>query len=124
VPGQVLTTGKEPPATGAGILMGALQKQTTSNDSLIKQALPLLAGLAMGAVSKKSNAGNLLDDQASDLFAGLTGGDGLDIGDVLNLAKKFFRTGRGSGNGPPRLFISRTQPGEVILFSPVFCPGS
>lgn len=71
--------------------VAAHASQSTGIDaSLIKQALPLLAGLVMGAVSKKSNAGSSLDDQASDLFAGLTGGDGLDMGDVLNLAKKFF----------------------------------
>lgn len=58
--------------------------------SLIKKALPLIAGLAMGAMSKKSNAGQSLDNSGNDLLGSLTGGDGLDIGDVLNLAKKFF----------------------------------
>jgi hypothetical protein len=58
--------------------------------SLIKKALPLVAGLAMGAMSKKSNEGQSLDDSSNDLLASLTGGDGFDVGDVLNLAKKFF----------------------------------
>jgi len=58
--------------------------------NLIKQALPLVAGLAMGAMSKKSNAGQSLDNSGSDLLSSLTGGDGIDVGDVLNLAKKFF----------------------------------
>lgn len=71
--------------------VAAHASQSTGIDTaLVKQALPLLAGLVMGAVSKKSHAGNLLDDQASDLFDSLTGGDGFDVGDVLNLAKKFF----------------------------------
>jgi hypothetical protein len=58
--------------------------------SLIKQALPLLAGLAMGAMSKKSNAGQSLDNSGSDLLSSLTDGDGFDVDDVLNLARKFF----------------------------------
>jgi len=58
--------------------------------SLIKKALPLIASLAMGAMSKSSDAGKSLDNSASDLFGGLMGGDGIDMGDVLNLAKKFF----------------------------------
>ncbi len=58
--------------------------------SLIKKALPLIASLAMGAMSKSSNAGKSLDNSASDLFGGLMGGDGIDMDDVLNLAKKFF----------------------------------
>ena len=57
--------------------------------SLIKQALPLLAGLAMGAMSKKSNAGQSLDNSGTDLLSSLTGGDGIDVDDVLNLARKF-----------------------------------
>jgi hypothetical protein len=51
------------------MLMGALQKQTTSGDSL---------------------AGHTLDDQASDLFASFSGGDGFDVDDVLDIARKFF----------------------------------
>lgn len=58
--------------------------------SLIKKALPLIASLAMGAMSKSSDAGKSLDNSASDLFGGLMGGDGIDMDDVLNLAKKFF----------------------------------
>jgi hypothetical protein len=53
--------------------------------------LPLLASLAMGAMSKNSNAGQSLDNSASDLFGSLMGGgDGIDMDDVLNMAKKFF----------------------------------
>lgn len=58
--------------------------------SLIKKALPFIASLAMGAMSKSSDAGKSLDNSASDLFGGLMGDNGIDMGDVLNLAKKFF----------------------------------
>ncbi len=71
--------------------VAAHASQSTGIDAnLIKQALPLVAGLVMGAVSKKSSAGDLLDDKASDLFESFTGGDGFDIGDVMNIARKFF----------------------------------
>lgn len=63
---------------------------TGIDSSLIKQALPLIASLAMGAMSKSSNAGQSLDNSASDLLGSLMGGDGIDMDDVLNLAKKFF----------------------------------
>ena len=58
--------------------------------SLIKKALPFIASLAMGAMSKSSNAGQSLDNSTSDMLGGLMGGDGIDMDDVLNLAKKFF----------------------------------
>ena len=44
----------------------------------------------MGAMSKSSHAGQSLDNSTSDLLGGLMGGDGIDMDDVLNLAKKFF----------------------------------
>ena len=65
-------------------------ESTGINSSLIKKALPLIASLAMGAMSKSSNAGQSLDNSTSDLLGGLMGGDGIDMDDVLNLAKKFF----------------------------------
>ena len=65
-------------------------ESTGINSSLIKKALPLIASLAMGAMSKSSNAGQSLDNSTSDLLGGLMGGDGIDLDDVLNLAKKFF----------------------------------
>jgi len=73
--------------------VAAQAAQSTGIDAnLIKQALPLIASLAMGAMSKNSNAGQALDNpnSASDLFGSLMGGDGIDMDDVLNLAKKFF----------------------------------
>ena len=73
--------------------VAAQAAQATGIDvSLIKQALPLIASLAMGAMSKSSNAGQSLDnpDSAGDLFGNLMGGDGIDMDDVLNLAKKLF----------------------------------
>ena len=65
---------------------------TGIDSSLIKKALPLIASLAMGAMSKSSNAGQSLDNSnsAGDLFGSLMGGDGVNMDDVLNLAKKFF----------------------------------
>ena len=57
--------------------------------SLIKKALPLLAGLAMGALSKNSTASDPSESSLSDVFSSLTDG-GLDIDDVVGLAKKFF----------------------------------
>lgn len=65
-------------------------ESTGIDSSLIKKALPLLASLAMGAMSKSSNAGQSLDSSTSDMLGGLMGGDGIDMDDVLNLAKKFF----------------------------------
>jgi len=73
--------------------VAAQASQSTGIDSsLIKKALPLIASLAMGAMSKSSNAGQSLDSSsaAGDLFGSLMGGDGFDMDDVLNLAKKFF----------------------------------
>lgn len=73
--------------------VAAQAAQSTGIDpNLIKQALPLIASLAMGAMSKSSKAGQSLDnpDSASDLFGNLMGGDGIDMDDVLNLARKFF----------------------------------
>ncbi|MGB5487312.1 MAG: DUF937 domain-containing protein [Lysobacterales bacterium] len=58
--------------------------------SLIKKALPLIASLAMGAMSKTSNAGETLDNSTSGLLGSLMGGDGFDMDDVFNIAKKFF----------------------------------
>lgn len=66
-------------------------ESTGIDASLIKKALPLIASLAMGAMSKSSNAGQSLDSSStSDLLGSLMGGDGVDMDDVLNLAKKFF----------------------------------
>ena len=71
--------------------VAAQAAQTTGISSdLIKKALPLIASLAMGAMSKSSNAGKSLGNSTSDLLGGLMGGDGIDMDDVLNLAKKFF----------------------------------
>ena len=56
---------------------------------LIKKALPFIASLTMGAVSKSSDAGNALPDSTSNMFGGLVDGD-FDVGDVLDLAKRFF----------------------------------
>ncbi|MGA9574527.1 MAG: DUF937 domain-containing protein [Lysobacterales bacterium] len=69
---------------------GHAATSTGINVDLIKQALPLIAGLAMGAMSKKSNAGQSLDHSGGDLLGSLSGGDGFDVDDVLNLARKFF----------------------------------
>jgi hypothetical protein len=67
-------------------------QSTGISSSLIKQALPFIASLAMGAMSKGSNSGQSLDDSIStgDLLGSLMGGGGIDVDDVLNLAKKFF----------------------------------
>ena len=73
--------------------VAAQAAQSTGIDaSLIKKALPFIASLAMGAMSKSSNSGQSLSDSGStgDLLGSLMGGDGIDMGDVLNLAKKFF----------------------------------
>ena len=66
---------------------------TGIESSLIKQALPILAGLAMGALSKKGQANSAQPD--ADVFGGLIGGllgggDGVDLDDVLSMAKKLF----------------------------------
>ena len=70
--------------------VAAQAAETTGIDvSLIKKALPLIASLTMAAVSKSSDSGKTLSDSAGDLFGGLMGDD-IDVGDVLDLAKKFF----------------------------------
>jgi hypothetical protein len=66
---------------------------TGIDTSLIKKALPILAGLAMGALSKKGQAEAPQPD--ADVFGGLIGGlmgggDGIDLDDVLSMAKKLF----------------------------------
>jgi len=65
-------------------------QETGIDTNLIKKALPLLAGLAMGAVSK--NSGSASGDSLSGLLGGLLGGSGggIDLDDVMGLAKKFF----------------------------------
>jgi len=65
-------------------------ESTGISADLIKQALPMIAGLAMGAMSKNSNAGESLGDSAGDLFGSLMGSTGIEVDDVLNMAKKFF----------------------------------
>ena len=70
-------------------------QSTGINASLIKKALPFIASLAMGALSKNSNAGSSLGDSAGDSAGDLLGslmggGDGIDVDDILNMAKKFF----------------------------------
>jgi len=66
---------------------------TGIDSALIRKALPILAGLAMGALSKKGQAESPAPD--ADVFGGLIGGllgsgDGLDLDDVMGLAKKLF----------------------------------
>ena len=64
---------------------------TGIDSSLVKKALPFIASLVMGAVSKESNAGSSLGDSTGDMLGSLMGGgDGIDVDDILNLAKKFF----------------------------------
>jgi hypothetical protein len=75
--------------------VAAQAAQSTGIDpSLVKKALP---GLAMGALSKKgqADAGTPDGDLLGGLFSGFLGGsrddgDGLDLDDVMNLAKKLF----------------------------------
>jgi hypothetical protein len=70
--------------------------ETGIDANLIKQALPLVASLAMGAMSKETNAGR--DMGASAAAGGLgplgalidSDGDGVDLDDVLGLARRFF----------------------------------
>ncbi|MGI9263090.1 MAG: DUF937 domain-containing protein [Woeseiaceae bacterium] len=66
-------------------------QQTGLESSLIKKALPLLAGLAMGALSKKGPE-NEKSGGLGGLLGGLLGGgnDGIDLDDVLGLARKLF----------------------------------
>lgn len=70
--------------------------ETGIDANLIKQALPLVASLAMGAMSKQTNAGQDIGAGASGGGLGPLGalidsdGDGVDLDDVLGLAKRFF----------------------------------
>lgn len=69
---------------------------TGLESSLVKKALPILAGLAMGALSKKGQTGagqadaGMLGGLLGGLLGSSGGSDGLDLDDVLNLAKKLF----------------------------------
>lgn len=67
-------------------------ESTGIDASLIKKALPMIATLAMGALSKDTNAGQNIGSSMGDMLGGLMGGGkgGIDVDDVLNLAKKFF----------------------------------
>lgn len=67
-------------------------ESTGIDSSLIKKALPLIASLAMGALSKDTNSGTKPDSSIGDMLGGLMGGGkgGIDLDDVLGLAKKFF----------------------------------
>jgi hypothetical protein len=69
--------------------------ETGIDAGIIKQALPLLASLAMGAMAKKTSGGQELGSSRDKGGLGplgdlLGGGGGLDLDDVLGLAKKFF----------------------------------
>lgn len=70
--------------------------ETGIDANLIKKALPLVASLAMGAMSKETNAGRDIGASASGAGLGALGalidseGDGVDLDDVLGLAKRFF----------------------------------
>ena len=81
--------------------VAAQASESTGIDaSLIKKALPLIAGLVMGAMSKNSNSGRDVDSSSGDLLGQLAGGvlggggggggDGFGIDDVLGMARKFF----------------------------------
>lgn len=60
--------------------------------SLVKKALPMIASLAMGALSKDTNSGENIGGSLGDMLGGLMGGGkgGIDVDDMLGLAKKFF----------------------------------
>lgn len=66
-------------------------ESTGIDSSLVKKALPLIASLAMGALSKDTNSGTKVDSSIGDMLGGLMGGKGgIDVDDMLGLAKKFF----------------------------------
>jgi hypothetical protein len=66
--------------------------ETGVDAGLIKKMLPMVAAMAMGALSKQTNGGKQLESGGADLLGSLLGGGagGTDLGDVLNLARKFF----------------------------------
>lgn len=70
-------------------------EETGLDSSLIKKVLPMLATLVMGAVSKSSNSGKDLSDATEGGLGSLAGllfskGGDSGIGDIINLARKFF----------------------------------
>lgn len=66
--------------------------ETGISPDLVKQALPLVASLAMGAMSKQSNSGRDIGSTGLGSLGALldSDGDGVDLDDVLGLAKRFF----------------------------------
>ena len=70
-------------------------EQTGFDSGLIKKALPMLAAVVMGAASKASNSGKDISNATTDGLGSLAGillskdGDS-SIGDIINLARKFF----------------------------------
>ncbi|MEO0574365.1 MAG: DUF937 domain-containing protein [Pseudomonadota bacterium] len=74
-------------------------KSTGLDVGAMKKMLPMVAAMAMGSLSKESKGGalsSLLGGGSQSAGAGLLGSfldkdnDGVDIGDMLGLAKKFF----------------------------------
>jgi hypothetical protein len=66
--------------------------ETGIDAGLIKKMLPMVAAMAMGALSRQTNGGQQLETGGADLLGSLLGGGegGTDLGDVPNLARKFF----------------------------------
>ena len=76
--------------------------ETGVDSGIIKKMLPVVAAMTMGALSKKTGGGAELSSSGSplDILGGLLGGgssdsnnnnsSGIDLGDVLDLAKKLF----------------------------------
>ncbi len=76
--------------------------ETGVDSGIIKKMLPVIAALTMGALSKQTRGGAELSSPSSgsplDILGGLLGGgsgagsnsSGIDLGDVLNMARKLF----------------------------------
>ena len=68
--------------------------ETGVDAGIIKKMLPLVATMVMGGLSKQTDGGRQLEAGAggADLLGSLLGsqGGGVDLDDVVNLAKKFF----------------------------------
>lgn len=67
------------------------------SSDLIKKLLPVIASMAMGALSKQTSGGAQLKSAGSsggamDMLGSLlgSGSDGIDMDDVMDVAKKFF----------------------------------
>lgn len=74
---------------------GQASQQTGLDSGILKKLLPMVASMAMGSLGKQAGAQGLQGNNSG--LMGMVGslidsrGDGIDLGDIMNIAGKFLR---------------------------------